>query len=378
MHIRVFVMLPRHLDAAYWEKCFARGDAPDETPYGYHLAREMGAEVTFSQPTLTTWGLLGLLDRGIKYLLGFDIRHAWRNRTAVFGSDFDIIWTHTEYEHLGIAALKFLSKRKGVPVLAQSIWLIDEWKRFGRLRKVFYGLLMKQAAITTFHSPENRSMAQHLGLHSKTELLRFGISMDSYPLESPRLRFDTRRPIRVLAMGNDRHRDWHTLFAALGQRPEFELRVGSAKWPRSLQADNIRASTITQEEVRAAYAWADCVVVPLTANLHVSGITVILEAVATGVPVVATRAGGLEAYFDEVAIQYVPPKNAEALRAAIHAIAQTPAAALEKALSAQKQLVALDLTTRGFARRHVLLSKQVLPETLRQNQPIPFHSAESP
>ena len=123
MQLRVFVLLPRHLNAILWEESFLKGHVPDRTPYGYHFARELGATVTFSEATPTPGGVLGFLDKGLKYLLGFDLRHVWRNRAAIFGPGFDIVWTHTEYEHLGVAAIGLVLNRVAVPVIAQSIWL---------------------------------------------------------------------------------------------------------------------------------------------------------------------------------------------------------------------------------------------------------------
>lgn len=358
--LRVFVLLPRALDAARWQERFARGEVPDVTPYGYHFAEEAGAKVSFSRPTATPGGLLGVADKVVKRLLGFDIRHAWNNRRALLGADYDVIWTHTEYEHLGIAALRALLRKGGPPVIAQSVWLIDVWPRLSGLKKSLYRYLLGRSAVATFHSPDNKAVADELGFQLPCEVVLFGISLDSFPLRPPTLKVDATRPVRVLALGNDRHRDWATLFEAIGGRPDFELRVGSSVWPRGFSADNVHVGVMTQDEVRAAYAWADCAVVPLKENLHASGITAILEAVALGVPVVATLTGGLPAYFAADAVSYVDPGDAQSLRDAIKASAKDPSGALRRAVCAQRQMADRDLTTRGFAMRHVRLSERLI------------------
>ena len=302
MQLRVFVLLPRHLNAILWEESFLKGHVPDRTPYGYHFARELGATVTFSEATPTPGGVLGFLDKGLKYLLGFDLRHVWRNRAAIFGPGFDIVWTHTEYEHLGVAAIGLVLNRVAVPVIAQSIWLMDEWPSFGALKRMLYRKLMKQAKMATFHSPENQKKARELGLHEVTSVVRFGISIDSFPLKRPTFKFEPNRAIRVLAVGNDRHRDWHTLFKALGNKVGYEVRVASNYWPSTLIAENVSASATPQNKMRDAYEWADCLVVALKPNLHASGLTVILEAVTNGLPVVATLTGGLDFYLSLIHI----------------------------------------------------------------------------
>jgi glycosyltransferase involved in cell wall biosynthesis len=362
--IRVFVLLPRHLDVVAWQARFVRGEVPDRTPYGYHFAEELGASVTFSVPTPTPSGVLGLLDKAFKRLLGFDLRHTWRNRQAVFDGRFDVVWTHTEYEHLAVAMLRKLFSKQGVPIVAQSVWLMDEWSRFFWVKRTILRWLLKSTDVATFHSPLNLALAKQIGIASRQELVRFGISLDSYPLCEPVSRFAAgTRPIRVLTLGNDRHRDWSTLFAALGKVDDFELRIGSSTWPKAYGGKNIQSGPMTQSEVQAAYAWADCVVIPLKRNLHVSGLTTILESVALGLPVLATATGGMEAYFDSTAISYVPQGDQNALREAIINLSAHADKALLMAQNAQRQFVKLDLSTRGFAYRHMAISYELLGKT---------------
>jgi len=361
--LRVFVMLPRHLDTQQWRQSFLKGAVPDQTPYGYHFAEELDAELTFSAPTATPNGVVGLVDRAFKRVLGFDIRHVWHNRADVLSNKHDVIWTHTEYEHLGIAALRWLMGKQGAPVIAQSVWLVDAWPKFWTPKQWLYRRLLQKAAVATFHSSKNEAIAKDTFTGTPTEVVQFGISLDSYPLQAPRRRCEPGRPVRVLALGNDRHRDWTTLFEALGGHPEFELRVGSGTWPKSFSAANTHATVMKQAEVRAAYAWADCVVVPLKSNLHASGITAILESVATGVPVIATLTGGLDEYIDDTGVHYVPLGDTDALRQSVRALATNAPAALKRAIQAQKQLVERSLTSRGFAHRHVALSNRILQST---------------
>ena len=51
------------------------------------------------------------MRRGLKAALGFDFIHAWRNRHAILQSD--VIWTHTEQEHLAVALVLLMNAKKG-------------------------------------------------------------------------------------------------------------------------------------------------------------------------------------------------------------------------------------------------------------------------
>jgi glycosyltransferase involved in cell wall biosynthesis len=387
--LRVLVVLPRHLDVDRWAERFSRGEVPDETPYGYHFARRMGCEVSFCRATPTPAGIKGWVDRAFRKVLGFDLRHIWANRDLIASGDrFDVAWTHTENEHLAIGLLRKLGRPERVPpLIAQSIWLIDEWPRWSVLRRAFYRYLLKGAEILSFHSPLNAEQARHLKLGRRVEVVEFGISLDSFParippvedaplvlppapVSSPSARpvRQTRpaRPLRVLALGNDRHRDWACLAEALGGRSGYELRVGSFHFPASCRYGNIQAGPMAHEEVLAAYAWADCSVLPLRPNLHVSGMTSMMEAVAMKVPVLAARAGGLPHYFDDACVGYYDAGRPEDLRRALDEMMAAPATArAARVRFAQQTLLDRRFTSEGFAWRHVQLSHTLRPEKAR-------------
>ena len=359
--LRVTVLLPRHLDVAAWAQRHARGEVPDATPYGYHHALQQGCRLSFSRATPTWPGAFGLVDRALRKLLGFDLRHVWANRALLRPDRADLIWTHTEYEHLGVGLLR----RAGIvtaPIIAQSIWLVDEWRRWSGVRRRFVRWLMGDAEAATFHSPLNMVRARELDLGERQVIVDFGISLDSYPIatERPQAAISDTRPLHVLALGNDRHRDWETLAQALGGRAGVELRIGSSHFPARLAQPNISAQAMTQAEVVANYGWADCVVVPLHENLHASGLTAVLEATARGVPVVATRAGGLDHYFDDDGIAFCAPHDAADLWRAIDALATQPGRRAAQVAHAQRRLLDRRFSSEGFAMRHVELSRRLV------------------
>jgi len=354
--MNVFVLYSRTLDVGAWEEQYRKGLAPDCTPYGYHHAEAHGCRMSYSRPTRPR-GVLKLIDKVLRRVLRFDLLHVWNNRRNLFDPQIDVIWTHTEEEHLGIGVLRALFRKPSSPVIAQSVWLMDRWKSFGVLRRMLFRQLLSRMEVLTFLSTLNADAARRRFPNKRIEHVRFGISAESFPITKPRPRLDSERQIRVLSIGHDVHRDWATLCEALGGRSGVTIRALSRNFPRDLIADNISVEYLDQNGIRSAYAWADCVVVPLTDNLHASGITVALEAIALGVPLVITRVGGLEAYLDGEGVCFVEIGDAAGLRAAVLNLSQHDYVA--RAAKAQQHFERTDATTAHYARQHVALSREL-------------------
>ena len=356
--INVFVHLARNKDAEEWRA--ARGSGKlvgfnDNTPYGYGRAEQMGCRIAFSRSDRE--GLAGKFARfAARAIAGFDLVHAMRQRKAM--AQADIVWTHTESQYLAVAAV-LLATGARTKLLGQTVWLIDRWPSLGPLRRAFYRRLVRRVDVLTFHSPANLAIAARLFPDKQTILVRYGIATD--------VRIEPRKrpaaPIHVLAIGNDRDRDWPTLIAAVRDQPDVSLLILSgavsprlAKGARNVEIRGAR----TQAELMQSFEQATLVCVPLRANLHASGITVLQEAALAGVPIVATDAGGLDAYFPRDEVRYAPVGDVEALRQAILSTAANPADACAQARRAQRRMVEGALGAEAYIRAHVELSREVL------------------
>ncbi len=75
------------------------------------------------------------------------------------------------------------------------------------------------------------------------------------------------------------------------------------------------------------YRNAACLVVALHPNAHAGGVTTVLEGAAIGTPVVVADTGGLDAYFDEDEVAFVPTEDAVALRDRISELVEDAVAA---------------------------------------------------
>jgi glycosyltransferase involved in cell wall biosynthesis len=296
----------------------------------------------------------------MRRLLGFDLLHAWRNRRDLF--DTDVVWTHTELEHLAVLTLWQIIPRCHRPkIIAQCVWLLDKWDRLTAAKRWLYKKLVAQADVLTVQSSESLKAAKLIFQGVRSHISLYGIDADAMV---PAVRRRAHHPLRILSLGRDMHRDWDTLIAAVSGWEGCEVRIGAKSIDRRLaqRSKNIRLITPGSAELRELYKWADVVVVPLKSNLHVSGITVVAEAALSGVPVVCTDTGGMRDYFSADEVRYVPPNDAVAMRRALEELAADDGLRFSISRKAQEQLVKAELNTRARARRLADLSREMLSE----------------
>lgn len=132
---------------------------------------------------------------------------------------------------------------------------------------------------------------------------------------------DQSQRTKFLFVGRDTQRkgflELNESILAFANDPQFEMHfVGSIAKQRRVDADNfIYHGTITDEqELRSVYRSCDVLVVPS----HTEGMpTVILEAMATGLAVIATDVGAISMAVDDTTGWLIPSRNPAALRQAM-------------------------------------------------------------
>ncbi|WP_126283631.1 glycosyltransferase family 4 protein [Burkholderia stagnalis] len=327
--------------------------------YGYHHAESDEFRLSYSQDAREN-RVVSLARRALKAGLGFDVVHAWRNRAALLNTD--VIWTHTEQEHLAAALMLKLAGAQGKRplLLAQSVWLYDKWAGYGWLRRWLYRKLLARADVLTTLARDNAELCRRY-LQRDAQFVLYGLNTQDFPIGDPQ-QWLPNRPLRIAAIGNDRDRDWRTFLAAFGGDARYEVRLATRRRvPREWHAPNVTIGSASglarQHEL---YAWADLIVVPLRPNYHASGITVMLEAAAVGKPMIVSDVGGLRDYFPHDTAAYVPPFDAQALRQAADRFAADPSVALATARAAAARLREHDLTTQAFAAQHVRITRELL------------------
>jgi glycosyltransferase involved in cell wall biosynthesis len=358
---KVFVQLVHGFGASRWSAAWAKGELPgilDQLPYGYYRAANEHFQIEYSEDADES-SITRFLRLALRRLLGFDFIHTWRNRRGLRSAD--IVWTHTELEHLAVLLVWRLTNPRPRPkLIAQSVWLYDRWDGFSAPKRWLYKKLLTGADFLTVLSPDNLVKARELFPGTPSEFLRFGIDAEALVPARKRL---AHRPIRLLSLGRDMHRDWNTLIEAVKASSDCELKIAATRTvPRQVAgASNIELiRPTTASEIFALYQWADILVLPLHTNLHASGITVLAEAALSGVPVVVSDTGGLRAYFSDREVRYVPVKDGESLMAAVRELAADDELRFRLARAAQARIISDDLSSKAYALRHRELSVRLL------------------
>lgn len=305
----------------------------------------------------------------VRLAFGFDLAHAWRNRHAIRSAD--AVWTHTESQ--GMAAswiIRLLPAAARPALLVQSVWLMDRWPRASALSKRRTRRLLGAADTLMFLSPLNAADAREVFPRQQVELVLFGISADEmHQPSTPRELSE--HPVRVLSLGSDVHRDWETLIRAMDSF-SADLRIATRD-PRAARlaatVDNVEiVQPKSNSELVSQYEWADVVIIPLTENRHASGITVVEESTVMGKPVIVTGVGGLDAYFSEECVTYVPEKDLGALRRQIEAFAANPSFFLAKVPLGQQRMHD-QVNSRFYVARHVQLTEEAFKRLPRPERP---------
>jgi glycosyltransferase involved in cell wall biosynthesis len=247
-------------------------------------------------------------------------------------------------------------KRK--PIISNAVWLLNIWSTLSIWHRIIYKFLYRYLSVLTVHSRECLTVAQRCFPSLNIKLMQFGINIDVFKITKPS--YESAGGVtRLLAAGHDRTRDWHTLLLAFGNDDRFHLTL-VCPWLTNEQIADYRNVALvrspTMSRFLELYRDADFVAVPMKSNIF-SGITVALEAVALGRPVLCSRTGGVPTYFGEDEIFYTPVDDAEAMRQTI--LSAGPEERYRKASAAQHRFIESDYSTRAVVRHYASLTRSL-------------------
>ncbi|MGJ0118034.1 glycosyltransferase family 4 protein [Williamsia sp. MIQD14] len=317
--------------AARWAEAGSTdGLAPDLWPYGLNRFADLGVDVVHvdNPPLTTSEALRQLISPSARRPGGAGpearVSIAWDEGAA----KRLLLRDRSERNHCGAIWVNDMTKRTDPPlvwdakrVLMQmdSVWCLSR-AQVGPLEELLPGV--------------------------RVDPLLFGIDADFFPAR------DHPGGQTVCSFGGDRHRDPDTLFAALHRVREthphaaFDVQSTSPTPPDWLTL----LPRMSPSGVLEVYARSAVVVVTTRPNLHVSGMTVALEAMATGRPVVITDSPGMDDYVqDGVSGTVVPSGDDAAVAAAVTRYLDDPALAAEHGRNGRRLVESTFTTARMCA-----------------------------
>ncbi|WP_328414051.1 glycosyltransferase family 4 protein [Micromonospora sp. NBC_00389] len=288
---------------------------PDRLPYGLDRLGSYGYQVTAAPPYAA--GPVGRhAARAARALGRYEWAETWRKAELQGSADLCVCWD----ERAGLPSIL----RGGVPVATGVIALTDRDRTHRRLAAP---LLRRAHRVWALSSAQLPVLHDELGVpeHRLRHLL-FGIDGEFFTLGD-----DEPVPGLVASAGNDRDRDHHTVVRAMCL---VRQSIGHARFKIATQHDvpvpaelGVRHPHLSHPQLRELYWRSQVVVVALRPNVHVSGMTVALEAMACGRPIVITATPGMSDYVSSEWGVLVPPGDADALAAAIIRLLRDPAEA---------------------------------------------------
>lgn len=195
---------------------------------------------------------------------------------------------------------------------AGVIWVTDQVARGADARDLAgtRRALTAMDGLWVLSRPQMDAVRSFLGERCPpVHFVRFGVDADFFSPAPPA--HSDARPL-VLSVGGDRDRDPATLFDALADVhracPDAEIVVQTRS---TLTApDGVRTvERFSHVELRDAYSRASVVAIATRQNLHVSGMTVSLEAMASARPVVVTDSPGMADYVVDGTTGLVTPSG---------------------------------------------------------------------
>jgi glycosyltransferase involved in cell wall biosynthesis len=317
--VRVYVELPEELDVPVWSERNRVGEVPDQTPYGLHKIARNGAVLAYRRPL--PGRPLSVLAGKVRGRMGeIEAVHGVLSAVGTERHTADVILCMDERN--GIAAALAPS---GPPVVSGIAWL-EHPSKVGRAHAALATRAMRRMAAVFTQSPGlTPVLAENWGLQpDRVHQVTLGIDADFYtPSPWPE------QSGLVVSVGDDRMRDHDVLIEAVRH-----LRAGGV--PAQLELATTLPAELPPElgvlhrrrmgaRMRDLYSRCSVVAVALRPNVVGSGLTVVLEAMASARPIVVTANPGIEAYVEHgVTGLLVPPGDPVALARAVGVLLADP------------------------------------------------------
>ena len=313
------VVLSGH-DLAQWQDRFARGDAPAALPYEVDALRSVGWD-------LDVRGIFGgRATTKARLVAEHRVGHSLQVPLAAIPSAFraDLVLALLEGEGI----VPGLFKRRGLPPYASrplvvwSCWLADDIVRSDPERRAHINRRIERVDQITHLSHHETEIFVDLGIPAERLFpVTYGVSHRYYtPSDRP-------RDIHLLAIGQDRGRDYATLFEAVrGTSLTLDLVCKPDNLTGLDVPDNVTVhAPVAHREYRELLRRAQILAVPTREMAYPTGSSVALEAAASGCCVVVTATRAMADYFtDDVTGCLVPIGDVVTWRTTLAALTDDP------------------------------------------------------
>lgn len=288
--MRALVLSEFDLDIWYAE--YLSGTRPTVLPYGVEALREDGFDLVSAPISRTAAGTK--MRNVVEHRIGFPVEQAVRAAGQVARSD----QTLALLEQHGMAAA--LAKRWHLPPYARrplviwSCWLADSFTRLEPSARRSLARTLASVELITYLSRSETEIFTSLGF-SREQLfpVTYGVAAAYYTPDP-----DVAKDIDILAVGQDRGRDYGTLFKAVAGTA---LRVDIVCKPGNLTGTQVPANVTVHPPVdhvtyRQLLRRAKVVAVPTVEMAYPTGSSVALEASACGACVVVSGTRSMREY----------------------------------------------------------------------------------
>jgi glycosyltransferase involved in cell wall biosynthesis len=294
------------------------------------------------------FGLDQLVERGARAAHNLDglgpspiarrtevVLNRWVYRGGGFGGEFatvissrprmnaaDVVFATVDSVATPAALLKSVGFVRR-PLVYGSVGLLE---RLARLRgertiRFFAAAIARAAAIVAYSEREAELLRDWFSAHGRLPRVvfcPFGVDTEFFRPVS-----DGRGDVDVVSIGADPHRDFPLLLSVSERHPDLEVLIVASRhsappppYPRNVKVE----LDIPFEGVRSRLASAKVVALPVEANTYSGATTVLLQAMAMGKPVVASRTEAIATGYglvDGENCRLVEPGDSGALEAGV-------------------------------------------------------------
>lgn len=320
--------------------------SPSDFYYGMLNLQDLGVDVhLLEESDLGISNKFGFLSRAFARVLniffyGIPINTIFqllrpKNRSALNIGPCIVVTTNTLGLYFSVA------RRLGIittPIVFLVMGLLP--KDCSQLTRLIYRQLLCHTKLVAISKGEQAYLEEVL--NSPVRYLQFGVDHSFW------------RPIPtypegdyILAIGNDRHRDWSTLISAWTQ--DLPLLRIITKLPVPDHGPNIEvipgdwgSQIFSDEQIREQYIGASFVILPLFDTHQPSGQSACLQAMACGKAVILSDIDGLwdrDLIVHDYNVLLVPPRNVDSLNGQIKRLLNDPVLRNKLGLAARQTVV---------------------------------------